>query len=72
MTELLEKAFEEASKLPKLEQNALAKRLLNELTAEKKWEKSFAGSEDILSSLADEAIKEHKQGKTKPLDIDSL
>lgn len=72
MTKLLEKAFEEASKLPELEQNALAKQLLNELTAEKKWEKAFAGSEDILSSLADEAVKEHKQGKTKPLDIDSL
>ena len=72
MTELLEKAFEEASKLPELEQNALAKRLLNELRAEKKWEKAFANSEDILSRLADEAIEEHKQGRTKPLDIDGL
>ena len=72
MTKLLEKAFEEASKLPELEQNVLAKRLLNELTAERKWEKAFAGSEDILSELADEAIEEHRQGKTKPLDIDRL
>lgn len=72
MTKLLEKAFEEASKLPELEQNALAKRLLDELVAEKKWEKAFAGSEDVLSRLADEAIEEHKQGGTKPLDIDSL
>ncbi len=72
MTKLLEKAFEEASKLSELEQNALAKLLLNELTAEKKWEKAFVSSEDILSRLADEAIEEHKQGKTKPLDIDSL
>jgi len=72
MTKLLKKAFEEASKLPELEQNKLAKLLLNELLAEKKWEKAFAGSEDILSGLADEAIEEHKQGKTEPLDIDSL
>ena len=72
MTKLLEKAFEEASKLPELEQNVLAKRLLNELAAEEKWEKAFAGSEDILSRLADEAIEEYKQGRTKPLDIDSL
>jgi len=72
MTKLLEKAFEEASKLPELEQNVLAKRLLDELAAEKKWEKAFGGSEDILSNLADEAIEEHRQGKTKPLDIDSL
>lgn len=72
MTKLLEKAFEEASKLPELEQNALAKQLLNELTAENKWEKEFASSEDILSRLADEAIEEHKQGRRKPLNIDSL
>ena len=72
MTKLLKKAFEEASKLPELEQNVLAKQLLNELVAEKKWEKAFADSEDILSRLADEAIDEHKQGRTKPLDIDSL
>ena len=72
MTKLLEKAFEQASKLPELEQNVLAKQLLNELATEKKWEKAFASSEDILSRLADEAVEEHKQGKTKPLDIDSL
>ena len=72
MTKLLKKAFEEASKLPELEQNALAKQLLNELTTENKWEKAFASSEDMLSRLADEAIEEHKQGRTKPLDIDSL
>jgi hypothetical protein len=72
MTKLLEKALEEASKLPEVEQDVLVRRLLDELVAEKKWEKAFAGSEDILSRLADEAIKEHGQGRTKPLDIDGL
>ena len=72
MTKLLKKAFEEASKLPELEQNVLAKKLLNELLSEKKWEKAFADSEDILSRLADEAVEEHKQKKTKPLDTDGL
>ena len=72
MTRLLKKAFEQASKLPELEQNVLAKRLLNDLVAEKEWEKAFAGSEDVLSRLADEAIEEHKKGRTKPLDADSL
>jgi hypothetical protein len=69
MTKLLEKAFKEVSKLPELEQNVFAKHLLDELVAEKKWEKVFASSEDILSKLADEAINEHRQGKTKPLNI---
>lgn len=72
MTRLLERAFKEASKLSNVEQNALAKWLLEELEAEKKWEQIFAESEDILNRLADEALEAHKQGKTKPLDVDSL
>ena len=45
MTKLLEKAFEEASKLPDFEQNALARWLIDEIISEKKWEKVFAESE---------------------------
>ena len=67
MTSLLEKAFKEAAKLPDFEQNIIAKRVLEELSSEKKWEESFAESEDILSTLADEALEDHKQGKTEPL-----
>ena len=72
MTKLLEKAFQDASKLPDIEQNALAQWLLEELEAERKWDRAFAGSEDILGRLADEAIEAHRQGKTMPLDIDKL
>lgn len=72
MTRLLERAFKEASKLPEVEQNTLAKWVMEELEAESKWEKAFAGSEDILDKLADEALAAHKQRKTKPLNIKSL
>ncbi len=72
MTKLLEKAFKEASRLPEVEQNALAKWVMEELEAEGKWEKAFAASEDILDRLADEAILAHKQGKTKPLNLKDL
>ena len=72
MTRLLEKAFKDASRLPDIEQNVLAKWLLEELEAERKWNRAFAGSEDILGQLADEAIEAHRQGKTTPLDIDKL
>jgi hypothetical protein len=72
MTQLLKKAFQEASKLPVVDQNALAKWLIQELESEKKWEIIFAESEDVLDRLADEAIKAHKRGKTKPLDTDRL
>ena len=69
MTKLLEKAFEEASNLSELEQNALARWLIDEILAEKKWEKTFAESEDLLEKLADQALAEHVEGKTKPLTI---
>jgi hypothetical protein len=72
MTKLLEKAFEEASRLPETEQNALAKWVLDELHSEKAWDKSFAESEDVLEKLADEAIAEKRKSKTIPLDLDRL
>ena len=72
MTKLLEEAFKKASKLSEAEQNALAKWLLEELEDEKKWEKAFSESEDVLGQLADEAIEAHRKGKTKPIDFDRL
>ena len=72
MTTLLEKAFEKASQLPDVEQNALAKQLLEELESEKRWGAAFAESEDILDKFADEALEEHRQGKTRTLNVDEL
>lgn len=72
MTELLEKAFNEVSRLPEIDQNIIAKWVLEELRSEKLWQKSFAESEDILEKLADEAIDEKRKGKTMPLDLDRL
>jgi hypothetical protein len=70
MTTLLAKAFEQAAQLPKIEQNALAKWLLDELHSEKGWSESFSESEDVLERLADEALAAKRQGKTTPLDLD--
>lgn len=72
MTALLEKAFEQATKLPELEQNMLAKWLMDEMESERRWEKLFSGSEDVLEKLADEAIEAKRQGKTVPLDLNHL
>ncbi|MCX6581366.1 MAG: hypothetical protein NT166_14430 [Candidatus Aminicenantes bacterium] len=68
MTQLLEQAFSEAARLSELEQNVVARWLLLELASEKRWMETFADSEDLLSDLADEALAEHMQGKTKLLD----
>lgn len=68
MTKALEQAFREASKLPDVEQDALAEAIRTEIEAEEDWERSFAESRDVLEQLADEAISEHRAGRTKPLD----
>ncbi|MGI9105313.1 MAG: hypothetical protein ACR2G4_03600 [Pyrinomonadaceae bacterium] len=60
MTELLEKAFAEASKLPQEAQDMLAKMLLDDLAAEEKWDETFARSQDRLARLADEALAEYQ------------
>jgi len=72
MTKLLEKTIQEVSKLPKIEQNRVAKWLLAELEADRKWDQAFAESEDVLDRLAEEALEEQRQGRTFPLDIDKL
>jgi hypothetical protein len=72
MTSLLERAFQEASKLPSIAQNSLAKWLLEELEDEKKWDLSFAESEDILDKLANEALTSDKNSETEPLDMNKL
>jgi hypothetical protein len=72
MTKLLKKAFKETSRLPEMEQNALAQWILDELHSESKWEKAFAESEDVLATLADTALNEKRKGKTVRLDISRL
>lgn len=72
MTRLLEKAFKKMSRLPEIEQNALARWILDEIDSEKMWDKKFAESEDALAKLALEALEEDEQGKAVNLDIDEL
>ena len=72
MTKLLEKAFEEASKLPENEQNALARALLEELASERRWDELFASSGDLLSQLAEEALEDHRAGRTEELNPNKL
>lgn len=71
MTKLLEKAFKEAAKLPDEDRDALAQAVLAELASERRWDELFAGSTDMLSELAEEALAEHHAGRTKPLDPDT-
>lgn len=72
MTKLLQKAFDEASKLPEAEQDALGRILLEELASERRWDELLAGSHDLLAELADQALAEHRAGRTEKLDPDKL
>jgi hypothetical protein len=64
MTHALKKAFRE--------QDALAAAILEEVAADERWEASLAASPGALEALADEALREHRAGRTKPLDPDRL
>jgi hypothetical protein len=67
MTKALERAFQEASELSEAEQDALAEAIRNEVLSEDAWDRSFSSSPDELEKLADEAIAEHRAGRTQPL-----
>ena len=67
MTKALERAFREASKLPETDQDALAEAIRNEVLGDDEWESSFSASSGALEELADEAVAEHRAGRTQPL-----
>jgi hypothetical protein len=69
MTQLLEKAFSEVAKLPPQEQDIIAEQVLEELASENRWQQKLGGSQHLLTSLADEALSEHKAGKKQDLDL---
>ena len=69
MTQLLERAFAEASKLPETEQDAVASVFLAELESERRWTQVFTSSQEELSQLADEALREFEGGETLPMDL---
>jgi len=71
-TDLLERAFAEARRLPDDEQRELAAWILSELDAEERWSALLSGTTDVLDRLADEALGELESGQTQELDIESL
>jgi hypothetical protein len=63
MTKLLEQAFTEAQSLSESEQDAIARLLLDEIEAERRWDESFARAPQKLGELADTAWSEHEAGR---------
>ena len=65
MTQLLEQALTEVRKLPQPEQDAIATLILDELADERRWQDSFARSQEELSRLAAKAREDIKAGRVK-------
>ena len=72
MTALLEKAIAEISKLPPEKQEEVATWVLAELKSEARWSRSFDGSQNELERLGEQALVEHRAGRTMELDPDKL
>jgi hypothetical protein len=72
MTKLLQKAIQEAKKLPQDEQDAIAALILDEIPDEKQWDETFANSQPQLAKLAKKVRLDIKSGKTKEMGIDRL
>jgi len=72
VTKDLEKAFDQASKLPAREQEQLAAWILEELKSERKWSRTLGAAPEKLAALAEQALREHAAGKTERLDPDKL
>ena len=72
VTKRFEKVIDKVGKLPAEEQDAIADWILEELADEQRWQKAFAGSQDLLEKMANKALQDHERGKTKPLDLSEL
>jgi hypothetical protein len=71
-TKLLESLFEKVAALPPALQDDLARQWLDELEDERRWDNSFANSQEALDTLAQRALRRHREGKTIPKGIDEL
>ena len=65
MIDDLKKAIEKIESLSEEDQRYLADLILDEIT----WSQTFTKTADKLSNLANEALEDYRNGKTKPLDI---
>ncbi|MEC4811996.1 MAG: hypothetical protein SAK29_01740 [Scytonema sp. PMC 1069.18] len=75
MTSLLEQAIAELKKLPSNQQDAMAKKILEdleELEDENRWDEAFSRSSGALAKLVSVAMARYYAGETEELDPDTL
>ena len=72
MTQLLDKAIEEISKLSSNDQDTIATIILEEIIDEQKWDLAFSKSQEKLSKLADKVREDISKGKVRKMGFDEL
>jgi len=72
MTNLLDEAYAVAKELPEEEQQAIGAVLFEEMEADRRWEELLAQPSDVIERMAEQALENHRLGKTLPLDPDTL
>jgi hypothetical protein len=68
MTELLENALRKVAALSQDEQDAIAAQILETLEDEAAWREKLSRSPEKLRRMAEEALRENRDGETRPLD----
>jgi hypothetical protein len=72
VTQLLEQALSEVQKITEADQDAIATLILEELADERRWQESFARSQDQLAQLAAKVREDIKAGRVKSGGFDQL
>jgi hypothetical protein len=72
MTQLLQHALSEVNKLSESDQDAIAAVILAELADERRWQESFAGSQNKLAILAEKVREDIRSGKVLDGGFDQL
>jgi HEPN domain-containing protein len=68
--QLLERAIQEARKLPEEDQELIAWVMLEEIEDQRRWDEAFSQPSEVIERMAEEALEDHRAGRTEPLDPD--
>lgn len=72
MTTLLTKAIKQIETLPSNLQDEIAEQLLQDFESEMAWQKTLSKPQTKLGILAERALKDSNEGKTKKMGFDEL
>ena len=67
MTKLLQRALAEVQKLAPAEQDAIAAIILDELEDERRWDETFARSQDEMARLASRVRDDIRAGRARQM-----